>query len=113
MLMRLEKWVPVKNVSDREQRLIDYQLPGGELVFAPGEETRIHSVVWARNWRRTWLRRITPVIPPSEPDPSVLTMQDLRGLAKEMGISVPVGTKKAEAVEMIAAAKAKEASNAT
>jgi hypothetical protein len=101
MLLRIQKWVPVENVSDREQRIVDIGISGGEVILAPGEQKAIPAAVWCRVWRRSWIQRTDTE--GKKPDFSVLPMHDIRRMAKEVGLTIPIKTKKAEIITLMAA----------
>ena len=99
MLLRTQKWVPVRNTSDREQRIVDVGISGGEVILAPGEQKAIPAPVWFRVWRRSWIQRTDTE--GKKPDFSVLPMHDIRRMAKDMGLTIKPALKKAEIIKLM------------
>jgi len=107
MLLRIQKWVPVENVSDREQRIVDIGISGGEVILAPGEQKAIPAPVWCRVWRRSWIQRTDTE--GKKPDFSVLPMHDIRRMAKDMGLTIKPTLKKSEIIKVMSGAQASPA----
>jgi hypothetical protein len=103
-LITLKKYISITNITDKLQRLRDRQLANGFLDVGAGESVSIAAPVYQRNFRASWLRK-TENIPAEVEAPAevevVVKMSDLRAKAKELGVSLPVGTSKEEAIEII------------
>ncbi len=112
MLFNRPTWIEIVNTSDRTQRLRDQKLPGGVLELAAGQRYTIPADVYRRQLRQRWMKR-ADLVAASEPEPGVapevtdeepvaeLKMAEIRELAKEKGISLPVGTTKKEALSLL------------
>lgn len=99
----IPKYVQVKNITDKPQRMRDQRIPGGVMDFAPGETKPVPSIAWGIQWRQSWAVNVDRVLPEAakEVEEVELTMKDIRAKLGEKGIKVPVGTTKADALAML------------
>lgn len=112
----LRKFILVRNVDTIEHTIIDRRFSHGKLALAPGEEYGLPNDIWMDHRRRHggWLKDVSVIDAPIEaalaeaetPVAKEVTMAELRERAKELGVTIPVGTTKLEAASLIEAALA-------
>ena len=98
MLFKRPTHIDTINDSDKAQRLYDWQLPNGCLEYQPHQIQPVPTAVWMRKMRTSWLFRAPEV---QAEDLSGLSMPQLRERARGIGLTIPVGTTKKSAAEMI------------
>lgn len=107
----LRRFVTIKAIN--EVVIKDRRLSQGKLVLTPGESFGLPNDVYMDHRRRLRgkvdvfdesVKANVDVVDSSDEDLSGLSMAELRAKAVELQLSIPVGTTKIKAAELIAAA---------
>lgn len=122
MIGNSEKYIDVMNVTDKVQVLRHPMLANGSREFAAYEVAPLPAQVWYANIMKPWLfRTVHPravialaiveqltapeTAPAQDTEPSMdWKMAEIRGRADELGISIPVGTTKKDALDLVTGA---------
>jgi hypothetical protein len=105
-LQLTEQYVMVVNSDSKPKRLHDRFFPRGYIDIPPVSEcpegVSVPARLFKRNCIKYWLWRAGCEPKPNGAEPAdAMTMAEIREAAAERGITIPFGTKKSEALELL------------